>query len=182
MKFVYFLLFSFSFLFCVDDCESIYAEKKAQIQYEYEKLEHAKAEFEAYKSSVLAMFSQKNAFLDERSAEINATLELISQKEANILAIYERNEKLLYELSTLGTNKIQETYSKMKDGSAAAIMTELPRIEAARILFQLTPKKIASILPKMDAKISAELTQLLKRKELFSDLNATNSDTNSTQN
>ena len=176
----------FGLIFCAlnaQNFESVYAQKKDEILREYEKLDLAKEEFEAYKASTLALLKQKDDFINQRAKDANETLaqviakeenikKMLEEKEENIKKMLERNEELLNSINGASQNKVQEIYAKMKDGPAAAIISDLPRDEAAKILFYLQPKKVSAILAKTDPSVASELTQLLKDKNLFNDANS----------
>ena len=69
--------------------------------------------------------------------------------------------------------KVGESYEKMKDGAAAAIIEKLPTHEAAAILFGLPAKKISQVMAKMNPQIASEVTQRLRIGPPFSENNAT---------
>ncbi|OCS16448.1 5'-nucleosidase [Campylobacter fetus subsp. fetus] len=160
MKFA--LVFCFLFvslnLIAADDWDAIYEAKKAEITREFERIDSARQELEAYRAATKSLF-------DKREAEI-------SKKEENIKNMLAKNEKILEELKTMTSDKVLEVYAKMKDSPAANIISSLPRDEAAKILYALEPKKISSILSKMDPATAAELTEILKKDDLFTDNNS----------
>lgn len=155
--------------------EAVFADKKSEILAEYEKLNTIRQELEAYRAATLAILQARSESLTAREIDVNKTLDEISRKERNIEVLLAKNEELLKELKDTMQGKILEVYAKMKDGAASAIITELPRLEAARILYHLAPKKIATILTKTDPKISAELTEIMGKNELF-DQNSSDTD------
>ncbi len=159
--------------------DSVYANKKAEILAEYEKIDTARQELETFRAATLALLRQKEENVLAIEAEANKTLALAAQKEAAAKKMLEHNEEVLKELRDIMAGKVLEVYAKMKDGAAAQIMTELPRMDAARILYHLAPKKIATVLSKIDPATAAEITQLLQQDELFVDKNAT--DANATK-
>ena len=67
------------------------------------------------------------------------------------------------------SDKVNESYSKMKDGAAAEVLSKMPRSNAATILYALDAKKISTIMAKMDPKVASEVTTLLQKGPPFAD-------------
>lgn len=147
--------------------DEIYANKKEQINKEFDNIDTARQELEAYRAATKAIFDKREAKVLKQEAEVNKTLADISKKEENIKNMLEQNEKILNELKNLTKNKVLQAYANMKDGVAAGIIAALPREEAAKILYSLEAKKISGIFGKMDPGVAAELTELLKKDEFF---------------
>jgi len=57
----------------------------------------------------------------------------------------DENKKLLEQVEAKKSEKLDETYIKMKDAAAAAIVEKLPVHEAAAIMFGLPAKKMSQI-------------------------------------
>lgn len=172
MKFVFIFIFCFVNLMA-NDWNAIYEAKKDEIQREFEKIDSARQELEAYRAATKSLFDKREADVLKKEADINKTLEEISKKEESIKELLAKNEQILAELKTITTDKVLQVYEKMKDAPAASIISGLPRQDAAKILYSLPPKKISSILSKMDPAIAAEITEIIRKDELFSDNNAT---------
>ncbi|AGZ81268.1 MotE family protein [Campylobacter fetus] len=174
MKFALVLCFVFASLnsIAADDWDAIYEAKKAEITREFERIDSARQELEAYRAATKSLFDKREAEISKQELDVNRTLDEISKKEENIKNMLAKNEKILEELKTMTSDKVLEVYAKMKDSPAANIISSLPRDEAAKILYALEPKKISSILSKMDPAIAAELTEILKKDDLFTDNNS----------
>ena len=67
------------------------------------------------------------------------------------------------------TDKVNESYAKMKDGAAAEVLSQMPRSNAATILYALDAKKISTIMAKMNPKVASEVTALLQKGPPFVD-------------
>ena len=88
-------------------------------------------------------------------------------RENNIKDLIKQNEDLLSQIDAKKSQKISQTYAKMKDSKASAIIEELPLNEAAEILFAMDSKDIGKIFAKMDAQKAAKLTEMLKKGPPF---------------
>ena len=72
------------FLFAVDnqkllDCYDIFAQKKAELEAEAEKILEQKEALEALKNTYMALIKKKEEKLNQKEAEINATLKKIKK-------------------------------------------------------------------------------------------------------
>jgi flagellar motility protein MotE (MotC chaperone) len=85
----------------------------------------------------------------------------------------EENKKLLAQVEAKKGDKLDETYIKMKDAAAAAIVEKLPVHEGAAIMFGLPAKKVSQIMAKMNPQIASEITQQLKKGPPFVENNQT---------
>ncbi|WP_172198124.1 MotE family protein [Campylobacter sp. RM16188] len=157
------------------DCVSIFESRKAELLKEVEKIDEAKQGLEAFQASSKALFNERNTQLAKKEAEINATLEKIEAKKKDIENLLKRNDEILAELKTMTTDKVSEAYGKMKDQSAADVLSAMDRANAATIMYALAPKKISTIMAKMPPNIASEITLLLQKGPPFmhSESNAT---------
>lgn len=144
------------------DCTKVFEERKAELLKEIEAIDEARQSFEALKAATNALFDKQKARLDEQRLEINATMRDISQKEENIKAMLEENQKLLDLINGKKEDKIKETYAKMKDSAAAGIIEQLPLEEGAAVIFSLEAKKVSKIMAKMDPQKASDITQRLR--------------------
>ena len=179
MKKSIFFVILFSNLFAANEnmdlkLNEIYAQKKAEILREYEKIDTKRQEFEAYKAASFALFKARDENLSKKQENIKKMLDKINKKEENIKNLLAKNEELLKELKDTMQGKISQIYTKIKDNSGALILSQMPKNEAAEILYHLEPKKIAKILAKLDPLLAAQLTQILSSEEFLKDMNSSN--------
>ncbi|ANE34957.1 MotE family protein [Campylobacter hyointestinalis] len=172
MKSILISMFIFLNLFA-NDWNAIYEAKKDEILKEFEKLDSARQELEAYRAATKALFDKREESLLKKESDINKTLEEINRQKESIENLVSKNEQILSELKTITSDKVLQVYEKMKDAPAAGIISSLPREEAVKILYALNPKKISSILSKTDPAVAAELTSMLRKSEIFMEDNAT---------
>jgi flagellar motility protein MotE (MotC chaperone) len=173
MRHLFLLLFTT--LLCAQgiDCTKVFEERKNELLREIEKIDEARQSFEALQAATNALFEKQKMALEEKQKGIDATKQAIEAKEKQIAAMLEENKKLLKLVEAKKNEKIDETYVKMKDGAAAAIVEKLPTHEAAAILFGLPAKKISQVLAKMNPQIASEITQRLKKGPPFNENNQT---------
>lgn len=172
MKF-FFIILLISFRLFANDGDAIYATKKEDILRQFEKIDEARQELEAYRAATKSIFDKRESEILKKQKDLNQTIQIISQKEQNIKNMLDKNEKILKELKNITSDKVLQVYQNMKDEPAATIISGLDRKEAAKILYALPPKKISSILSKMDAAVAGELTEILRNGNIFSDENKT---------
>lgn len=155
------------------DCTKVFEERKIELLREVEKIDEARQSFEALQAATNALFDKQKSALKERETAIAKSKQEIEETQIKITAMIEENNKLLESIDAKKNEKIDETYGKMKDAAAAAIIEKLPTNEAAAIMFGLTAKKISQVMAKMDPKIAAEVTQRFKLGPPFSENNQT---------
>lgn len=165
-----------------DEQNIISAQKREQILREYEKLETARSELESFRAATRKLFSERQAQLLAREAEVNKTLEIIMEKEQNITeankqsearvaAMLEKNQQILDQLNKGNSDKMLEAYVKMKEGKVAEVLGTMEALDAAKILYKMEAKKISAVLSKMDANKAVELTMLIKEGKIFDENN-----------
>lgn len=170
MKIIFTMFILVSALFSETvDCTQVFEERKIELLKEIEKIDEARQSFEALQAATNALFDKQREKLDEERDDINATMREIAQKEENIKKMLEENKKLLEKIDGAKNDKISDSYSKMKDSAAAAILEELPINESAAVIFTLQSKKVSKIMAKMDPKKASQITQRLVQGPPFYD-------------
>jgi flagellar motility protein MotE (MotC chaperone) len=153
------------------DCTQVFEERKTELLKEVEKIDEARQSFEALQAATNALFEKQRSVIKEKENAIEKTKQAIDDKEKKIALMLEENKKLLELIDSKKNGKVDETYTKMKEASAAAILEKLPLHEAAAIIFSLPAKKISQIFAKMDAQKASEITQRLRQGPPFIELN-----------
>lgn len=162
MKIILLLVLSVLLFAETVDCTQVFEERKIELLKEVEKIDEARQSFEALQAATNALFDKQRMALKEKENVLEETKQQIEAKEKQIALMLEENKKLLELIDTKKNAKIDETYIKMKDAAAAAIMEKLPVHESAAIMFGLPAKKISQILAKMSPQIASEITHRLK--------------------
>lgn len=155
------------------DCTRVFEERKGELLREIEKVDESKQSLEALQAATNTLFEKQKAALKEKEAALAKTKQEIDAKEKQIAAMLEENKKLLDLVEAKKSEKVDETYIKMKDATAAAIIEKLPVNEGAAIMFGLPAKKISQIFVKMNPQTASEITQRLKKGPPFMDDNKT---------
>jgi len=164
--FTMFILVSILFSETVD-CTQVFEERKIELLKEIEKIDEARQSFEALQAATNSLFDKQRAKLDTQRLDINETMKKVTLKEENIKKMIEENKKLLASIEGAKNDKISDSYSKMKDSAAAAILSELPTNESAAVMFTLQAKKVSKIMAKMDPKKASQVTQRLVKGPPF---------------
>jgi flagellar motility protein MotE (MotC chaperone) len=163
-----------SFLYAESvDCTQVFEARKSEILREVEKVDEARQSFEALQAASNALFEKQKVALKDKEEALAKTQQEIDAKEKHIAAMVEENKKLLASIDAKKNEKIDETYGKMKDAAAAAIIEKLPTNEGAAIMFGLPAKKISQIFAKMNPQTASDITLRLKKGPPFVDNNQT---------
>ena len=149
------------------DCVSIFEARKDEIKKEIARLDEARQSLEAFRASSAALFEERNAKLAAKEAEINATLSRAQEEKKQTEQLLKKNGEILKELKTMTSDKVGETYGKMKDQAAADVLSAMDRADAASIMYSLSPKKISAIMAKMEPTAASEITLLIKQGPPF---------------
>ncbi len=159
-------------------CNAIFEAKKEEIINQIKELDNKKQSLAILQKASDALFNQRENKLKEQEQKLDNKLKEIQmqqdaieqsqrQSEDRIKKMLQANEDLLKQIRDETENKIAQTYAKMKDSKAAAILSDLSATQAANILFLLKPQEIGKILAKMDPKKASILTQTLKKGPPF---------------
>ena len=149
------------------DCVSIFEARKDEIKKEIARLDEARQSLEAFRASSAALFEERNAKLAAKEAEINATLARAQEEKRQTEQLLKKNDEILKELKAMTSDKVGETYGKMKDQAAADVLSAMDRADAASIMYSLSPKKISAIMAKMEPAAASEITLLIKQGPPF---------------
>ena len=149
------------------DCVSIFETRKDELKRELAKIDEARQALEAFRASSAALFEERNAKLAAKEAEINATLARAQEEKKQTEQLLKKNEEIVKELKTMTSDKVGETYGKMKDQAAADVLSAMDRADAASIMYSLSPKKISAVMAKMEPAVASEITLLLKKGPPF---------------
>ena len=152
------------------DCVAVFDPRKDELKLEVDKLDEARQGLEAFKASTNSLYEERNAKLIAKEADINATLVKIEKEKKNIEELVKKNDEILAQLKAMTMDKVGETYGKMKDQAAADVLSAMSRVDAASIMYALTPKKISAIMGKMAPNVASEITLLLKKGPPFEPL------------
>ena len=159
-------------------CNAIFEAKKGEIINQIQELEDKKQSLKVLQKASDELFTQRENKLKEQQQKLDATLKEIQatqtamqesqqQSEDKVKQILTKNEDILRQIREETESKVAQTYAKMKDSKAAAILSDLELGEAANILFYLKPQEIGKILAKMEPKKAASLTEILKKGPPF---------------
>ena len=149
------------------DCVSIFETRKDELKRELAKIDEARQALEAFRASWAAFFVELIAKLAAKVAEITATLARAQEEKKQTEQLIKKNEEIVKELKAMTSDKVGETYGKMKDQAAADVLSAMDRADAASIMYSLSPKKISAIMAKMEPAAASEITLLIKQGPPF---------------
>jgi len=155
------------------DCTQVFESRKGELLHEVEKIDEARQSFEALQAATNALFEKQKVSLKEKENALAKTKAEVDEKEKKIAMMLEENKKLLDQVQAKKSDKMDETYIKMKDAAAAAIVEKLPVHEGAAMMFGLPAKKVSQIMAKMNPQIASEIMQQLKKGPPFVENNQT---------
>lgn len=170
MKKILILAVLFLRAFCADapvDCVAVFEARKDELRLEVDKLDEARQSMEAFRASTNSLYEERNAKLIAKEADINATLAKVQKEKRSIEELVKKNDEILAQLKAMTMDKVGETYGKMKDQAAADVLSAMSRIDAASIMYALSPKKISAVMAKMEPAVASEITLLLKKGPPF---------------
>lgn len=145
------------------ECTEIFKARKSELLVELERIDEQKQALSALQIATEELLRKKEARLNEKEAIVDKKILEIEEKEESIKKMLAKNEGILEELKSIKMDKVAQTFAKMKDASAAAILSDMDNEDAANILSSLKPKTVGKILSKMDAKKASDLTLLLAK-------------------
>ncbi|MEA3228460.1 MAG: PDP protein [Campylobacterota bacterium] len=145
------------------ECTEIFKERKGELLIELERIDEQKQALSALKTATEDLLKKKEIALEQKEEVIENNLIKISQKESSMKKMLEKNEAILKQIKDIKTDKIAQTFAKMKAATSSQILSNMDKNEAASILQSLKPKTIGQILTKMDSKKASELTLLLTK-------------------
>ena len=149
------------------NCESVFEMRKAELQKEIDKIAEQRKMMNILQDEQRRINDKKLEQLKLQEARVQGLIDEAKSRENNIKDLIKQNEELLAQIDAKKSQKISQTYAKMKDSKASAIIEELPLNEAAEILFAMDSKDIGKIFAKMDAGKAAKLTEMLKKGPPF---------------
>lgn len=144
------------------NCYSIFDQRRTELEAQVSEIENQQQAFQALKDATLHIINKKKAKLAQQQKEINASLKKIESTKEDIKKLVEKNKQILANIKKAQTNKLVETYSKMRAGNAAQILQDMDENASIDILYRLSPKVLSKIFSKMDVQKAAILSTKLK--------------------
>ncbi len=169
MKILVIVAFLYSSIFALEtsnklfECTEIFKARKSELLIELERIDEQKQALEALKSATEELLKQKESKVSYEAEILEVKRKEVIKREANIKAMLEEHKKILQKISDVKMDKIAQTFSKMKPGASAKVLSDMDIKEASLILESLKPKIVGKILTKMDAKKGSEITRYLMK-------------------
>jgi flagellar motility protein MotE (MotC chaperone) len=144
------------------NCYQIFEQRRAELEAKVEQIEEQKQAFIALKDASMNILKKKEAKVNQKLKEVNATLAKIEKTKKENEELVKKYQKILEEIKKAQTSKLVQSYAKMRAGNAAKILQDMDMNTSLDILSKLSPKVLSKIFAKMDAKKAAVLTEKLK--------------------
>lgn len=143
------------------DCYVIFEERKSELDYQLSQIIEQRQALQALTDASKIILEKKEANVTQTLSDINASLEEIKNEKQAIESLVAENKRVLEEIQQAKEDKLVQTYSKMRAGNAADILSAMNEETSLPILVKLPAKVISKIFAKMDAARAAELSQKL---------------------
>jgi flagellar motility protein MotE (MotC chaperone) len=144
------------------NCYQIFDQRRAELEAKVEQIEEQRQAFIALKDASMNLLKKKEAKVNQKLKEVNATLAKIEQIKKQNEALVKKYQKILDDIKKASTSKLVQSYSKMRAGNAAKILQNMDTNTSLLILSKLSPKVLSKIFSKMDPDKAAFLTEKLK--------------------
>ncbi len=164
MKLIFILLLNTLSLFALQtsdktyECTQIFQERKEELILELDRIDEQRQALDALKIATDELLNTKQVKVDKKISEVLEKEQLILAKEKKIKKLLEENQAVLKEIKELKMDKVAQTFSKMKPGSAATILNGMDTNQSVKILSSLKPKTVGKILSKMDPSKASTIT------------------------
>ncbi|EAJ3971422.1 nucleosidase [Campylobacter upsaliensis] len=145
-----------------EDCQQYFESRKGELEIQAREFDEARQALEAFKASFESLQKEKMNALNQKEAEVNATLAKIESLREENERLLKQNEEILNSINNKTEGRIKEIYSQMKDTAVADVLSQMDAEEASKIMLSLESRKISGILSKMDPQKASELTLLLQ--------------------
>lgn len=145
------------------ECTEIFKARKSELLVELERLDEQKQAIGALKSATEELLRKKETKLSQEDEVVSRKLAEVKSREESTRSMLKRNEEVLKEIKSKKMNSITQTFSKMKEASAARVLENMEPQDAVEIMSLLNPKAVGKILTKMNPKKASELTTLLSK-------------------
>ena len=144
------------------NCYQIFDQRRAELEAKVEQIEEQRQAFIALKDASMHLLKKKEAKVNAKLKEVNATLAKIEQIKKQNESLVKKYQKILDDIKKASTSKLVQSYSKMRAGNAAKILQNMDTNTSLLILSKLSPKVLSKIFSKMDPDKAAFLTEKLK--------------------
>jgi len=144
------------------NCYEIFEQRRAELEAKLDKILEQEQAFIALKNASMNILKKKEAKVNQKLKEVNATLNKIENLKKQNEELVKKYKAILEKIKKAQTSKLVQSYSKMRAGNAAKILQDMDMNTSLEILSKLSPKVLSKIFAKMDAKKAAVLTEKLK--------------------
>ena len=145
------------------ECTKIFESRKNELLIELGRIDEERQSLDALKRATEELLKKKESAVQGKDNRVDQKLQEITAKEASDKKILEENKKILAEIKQVKSDKVSQTFAKMKPSASAGILAQMSTVEASSIMGTLNSKVVGQILAKMDPKKGSEITSELRK-------------------
>ena len=145
------------------ECTKIFESRKNELLIELGRIDEERQSLDALKRATEDLLKKKESVVKGKDSRVDQKLQEITAKEASVKKILEENNTVLAEIKQLKSDKVSQSFAKMKPSASAGILAQMSIEEASSIMSTLNSKVVGQILAKMDPKKGSEITASLRK-------------------
>lgn len=145
------------------ECTKIFESRKNELLFELGRIDEERQSLDALKKATEDLLKKKESLVKGKDSKVDQKLAEIATREASVKKTLEENKKVLEEIKQLKSDKVSQTFAKMKPSASALILSQMSIQEGSAILSTLNSKVVGQILAKMDPKKGSELTTAIRK-------------------
>jgi len=145
------------------ECTKIFESRKNELLVELGHIDEERQSLDALKRATEDLLKKKESVVMGKDSRVDKKLQDITAKEASVKKMLEENKKILEQIKQLKSDKVSQTFAKMKPSASAGILSQMTTQDAATIMGTLNSKVVGQILAKMDPKKGSEITSALQK-------------------
>lgn len=145
------------------ECTKIFESRKNELLVELGHIDEERQSLDALKRATEELLKKKESVVKGKDTRVDQKLQEITAKEASVKKMLEDDKKVLEEIKQLKSDKVSQTFAKMKPSASAGILGQMSIEEASSIMSTLNSKVVGQILAKMDPKKGSEITTALRK-------------------
>lgn len=154
-------------------CDAIFETRKQEIALALSQLQQQQSTLQVITAENTKLLKEKENQLKLKERAVRKLYAEMKEEQAKkekdsndkleeAKGLLERNQEVLNQINAIKENKLSESYAKMKEAKAAAIISALPDEDALAILLSLKPNQMGGILSQMQPNRAAELSTLIR--------------------
>lgn len=148
-------------------CNTIFEERKSELISKIKDIEEKQETLRILQESTNITLKKKEENIKKKTDVAKKYYEDAKKAQLAMETAKKENAKILEDIKKVIQDKLTITYSKMKPASAATILGAMDLNLAAKIIYSLDEKIVASIISKMPPQKGADITKLIEKGPPF---------------